>query len=160
MLFWRLIFFKINFFKKFFQKHYRNVKQFGSRSGLTLCRSWSGSKLFAKVISWKIFMLFCHLLTFSKSTFSKKYFINTIVMSNSLDLDQDWHCVSPDLDQNCLQRLLDGKCSCFFVICWLFQNQLFQIISGILLGCQMVWIQIRTDIISVLIWVQTVCKGY
>ena len=24
----------------------------------------------------------------------------------------------------------------------------------------MVWIQIRTDILSVLIWVQTVCKGY
>ena len=69
MLFWRLIFFKTNFFKKFFQKQYRNVKQFGSRSGLTLCRSWSGSKLFAKVISWKIFMFFSHLLTFSKSTF-------------------------------------------------------------------------------------------
>ena len=26
--------------------------------------------------------------------------------------------------------------------------------------CQTVWIQIRTDILSVLIWVQTVCKGY
>ena len=26
--------------------------------------------------------------------------------------------------------------------------------------CQMVWIQIRTDILSVLIWVQTVSKGY
>ena len=25
---------------------------------------------------------------------------------------------------------------------------------------QTVWIQIRTDILSVLIWVQTVCKGY
>ena len=24
----------------------------------------------------------------------------------------------------------------------------------------MVWIQIRTDVFSVLIWVQTVCKGY
>ena len=27
-------------------------------------------------------------------------------------------------------------------------------------GCQMVWIQIRTNILSVLMWVQTVCKGY
>ena len=27
------------------------VKQFGSRSGLTKCRAWSGSKLFATVIS-------------------------------------------------------------------------------------------------------------
>ena len=26
--------------------------------------------------------------------------------------------------------------------------------------CQTVWIQIRTDILSVLIWVQTVCIGY
>ena len=33
----------------FFQYH-RGVKQFGSRSGPTFCRAWSGSKLFAKVI--------------------------------------------------------------------------------------------------------------
>ena len=38
-----------------------------------------------------------------------------------------------------------------------FQNNL----SGTLLSeSQKVWIQIRTDILSVLIWVQTVCKGY
>ena len=46
-----LTFFKINFFKKFFHKHYQSVKKFGSRSGPTICWSWSGSKLFAKVIS-------------------------------------------------------------------------------------------------------------
>ena len=33
-------------------------------------------------------------------------------------------------------------------------------ISGTLSECQTVWIQIRTDILSVLIWVQTVYKGY
>ena len=27
-------------------------------------------------------------------------------------------------------------------------------------GCQTVWVQIRPDILSSLIWVQTVCKGY
>ena len=27
-------------------------------------------------------------------------------------------------------------------------------------GCQTVWIQIRPDILSGLIWVQTVCRGY
>ena len=32
--------------------------------------------------------------------------------------------------------------------------------SGTLSKCQMVWIQIRTNILLVLIWVQTVCKGY
>ena len=42
-----------------------------------------------------------------------------------------------------------------------FQNKLFQnILSGTLSECQIVWIQIRTDRMSVLIWVQTVCKGY
>ena len=44
-------FFKINFFKKLFQEYHFSVKQIGSRSGLTFCRAWSGSKLFAKVIS-------------------------------------------------------------------------------------------------------------
>ena len=42
-----------------------------------------------------------------------------------------------------------------------FQNKLSQkIISGTLSECQTVWIQIRTVVLSVLIWVQTVCKGY
>ena len=42
-----------------------------------------------------------------------------------------------------------------------FQNQLFRKnLSGILSECQTVWIQIRPIILSGLIWVQTVCKGY
>ena len=45
------LFFKINLSKKFFQDHYQCVKQLGSRSGLTFCRSCSGFKLFAKFIS-------------------------------------------------------------------------------------------------------------
>ena len=43
-------FFKITIFTKFFQEYYQSVKQFGSRSGPTFCRGWSGSKLFAKVV--------------------------------------------------------------------------------------------------------------
>ena len=44
---------------------------------------------------------------FSKFTFSKKIYIfrNFIIVSNSLDPDQDRHFVGPDLDPNCLQRL-------------------------------------------------------
>ena len=42
---------------------------------------------------------------FSKSTFSKNSFRNTIRVSNSLDSDQDRHYVAPDLGPNCLQRL-------------------------------------------------------
>ena len=49
---WRLLtFFKINLFKKIFQEHHQRVKQFWFRSGATFCRSWSESKLLAKVIS-------------------------------------------------------------------------------------------------------------
>ena len=53
------------------------------------------------------FSCFCfHLLTFfSKLTFSKASFRNTIRVSNSLDPDQDQHIVGPDLGPNCLQRL-------------------------------------------------------
>ena len=41
-----------------------------------------------------------------------------------------------------------------------FQNELVQkILAGILLKGQTLWIQIRTDILLVLIWDQTVCKG-
>ena len=46
------------------------------------------------------------------------------------------------------------SCSCF---CLLTLKKTF---SGTLSECQTVWIQIRTDIMSVLIWVQTFCKGY
>ena len=35
-----------------------------------------------------------------------------------------------------------------------------KIVSGILPGCQTIWIQIRRDILSGLIWIQTVCNGY
>ena len=50
-------------------------------------------------------MLFCHLLTFSKSSFLKKSFRNNIRVSNNLHPDHARHFVGPDLDPNCLQRL-------------------------------------------------------
>ena len=50
---------------------------------------------------------------------------------------------------------------CFMFVCpqlALFQHFLKKIIrSGTLPGCQTAWIEIRTDVQSVLIWVQTVC---
>ena len=52
------------------------------------------------------FLAFYRLLIFfSKSSFSKNYFRNTIRVSNSLDPDQARHFVGPDLGPNCLQRL-------------------------------------------------------
>ena len=44
-------------------------------------------------------------LFFSKLTFSKNSFRNTIRMSNSLDPDRARHFVGPDLGPNCLQRI-------------------------------------------------------
>ena len=42
-----------------------------------------------------------------------------------------------------------------------FQNKLFlKKNSGTLSECQTTWIQIKTDLFSALIWVQTVCRGY
>ena len=42
-----------------------------------------------------------------------------------------------------------------------FKNQLFRkVLSKIPSECQTDWIQIRPDILSGLIWVQSVCKGY
>ena len=42
-----------------------------------------------------------------------------------------------------------------------FQNQLFQkILSRMPSECQTDWIQIRLDILSGLVWVHSVCKGY
>ena len=55
-------FFKISFFKNFFQKHLQSVRWFGSRSGPTHCQSWSGSKLFENIISRK-----------QKSTLAREY---------------------------------------------------------------------------------------
>ena len=51
-------------------------------------------------------MPFCHLMNFfSKSTFLKNSFRNTIKVSNSLDPNQGQHNVGPVLDPNLLQRL-------------------------------------------------------
>ena len=47
-----------------------------------------------------IFPIFWRLLEFSKSTF-----INTIRVSYSLDPNQAWRYVEPDLGLNCLQKL-------------------------------------------------------
>ena len=57
---------------------------------------------------------FCHLQIFFNITFFLQNILsglNTIRVSKSLDPDQDRQKVGPDLDTNCLQRLLaDDKC--------------------------------------------------
>ena len=54
-----------------------------------------------------------------------------------------------------------GNFSCFCCrLLTFFKINLKKFLSGTLSGCQTFWIQIRTNIMSVQIWVQTVCKGY
>ena len=54
-----------------------------------------------------------------------------------------------------------GNFSCFPCLLLTFFIFFFQKdLSGTLSECQTVWIQIRTDIMSILIWVQTVCNCY
>ena len=52
-IFFFFFFFKLTFSKKSFRNTI-SVRQFGSRSGLTFCQAWSGSKLFTKVINTKV----------------------------------------------------------------------------------------------------------
>ena len=63
-------------------------------------------KLKVFVVSFTLCMLdICCLRTFFQINFFKK--------KNSLDPDQDRHCVRPDLGSNCLQRLsADNKSRC------------------------------------------------
>ena len=61
--------------------------------------------------------------------------------------------------------LLNSACSVFFKAFLssadYFQNQLFRkFLSGIPSECQMVWILIRPDVLSGLIWVKTICKDH
>ena len=54
-----------------------------------------------------------------------------------------------------------GNFACYLSSADFSQNQLFQkFLSGTPSECQTVWIQIRPNILSGLIWVQTACKGY
>ena len=52
----------------------------------------------------KVFHEFCRLPIFSKLTFLKNSFGNTIRVSKSLDQDQARHCVGPDLGQTVCKR--------------------------------------------------------
>ena len=87
-------------------------------------------------------------------------------VSNILDPDQARHYVGPDLGLNCLQRSVIQATH----YSWTHQSipriQTEPNLKTIPASwyapcheCQTVWIQIRTIIMSGLIWVQTVCKG-
>ena len=85
-----LTFLKLNLnFQKFFHKHYQSVKQFGSRSGRTFCQPWSGSKLFAKVISRR------QKLQLAKKELRavRTYFLTVLEIypHTTADMENKWH---------------------------------------------------------------------
>ena len=68
----------------------------------------------------------------------------------------------PSKSEHCSTLCLLGNFACFLLSAdFFFEINYFEkIILGIPSECQTVWIQIRPDILSGLIWVQTVCQGY
>ena len=63
---------------------------------------WIAMQACSKTDTGKFCIFFVVCGFFSKSTFSKNSFINTIRVSNSLDPDQAQLSVGPDLGPNCL----------------------------------------------------------
>ena len=50
---------------------------------------------------------------------------------------------------------------CELFACWVISSaNFFKDFLSETIECHTVWFQIRTDVLSVLIWLQTVCKGY
>ena len=100
-------------------------------------------------------------------------FRDTIRVSNSLDPDQNWHSVGPDLglstttavtSMEIVKELYLSKRDFKLLSWWIYSlgstNQNCTWVSETPSECQTVWIQTKTDILSVLIWVQTVWKDY
>ena len=71
------------------------LNKIGKTYSLTLCLLGNFSDFF----------VVCCCFCFSKLTYSKNSFRNTIRVSNSLDPDQARHFVGTDLGPNCLQML-------------------------------------------------------
>ena len=119
----------------FSKESFRNiisVKQLGSRSGPTFCRPWSGFKLFAKVNSrWQVTTSREKLMHILWFVLHEMSLIWTCCLWNTIGVSNS---LDPDQDRHS--------------------------VSGTLSECQTVWIQIRTHILCVLSWVQTVCKSY
>ena len=57
-------------------------------------------------------------------------------------------------------RKQDNLFRAFGVVCLLFFKIMLKNLSGALSECQAIRIQLRTDVLTVLNWAQTVCKGY
>ena len=111
-------------------------------------------------------MLFCRLLIFFKINFSRSTMVFTLCLLGNFAcfFVVCWFFLKINFSRSTMVFtlcLLGNFARLFLSSADFFENQLFRnILSGIPSECQTVWIQIRPDILSGLIWVQTVCKGY
>ena len=88
------------FFEKFSQKYYQSVKWFGSRSGLKLCWSRSGSKLFVKVISRQQKLHPARKIQKVHNSLPAIFLLSTDNLSKLFDPDQADQNVGSDYDTN------------------------------------------------------------
>ena len=136
-----------------------SCKQFGPISGPTKCLAWPGSKPF----SWKIF------LNFKFSRWQKRLKNAILPSIMSLQREDALNEICCFVNKKIIKSFLK-LIACFlilhafFVVCWyifFFQIKLFhKILSEIPSECHTVWIQIRPNILSGLIWVHPVWKDY
>ena len=76
-----------------------------------------------------------------------------------------WHITLLGFESALTLCMLDNPFHAFDAVCWcfFFKINFFKYIFQEhyhLLECQTIWIQFRTDVLSVLNWAQNVCKGY
>ena len=132
-------------------------KQFGQRSGPTECQSWSGSKAFdtLKECSWKNF--------FEKDNFEKSQQTTTKAWKLTQYYNNGfcWKKVNQLLFLF-FNSLHSGNFFIIFVVCWFFSKSTFRKNSfrNVIRVSNISWTQIKPDILSGLIGVQTVCESY
>ena len=140
-------------------------KQFGSRSGPTKCRAWSGSKLFDT------------LMVFLKEFFEKEDFEKNqkTTQKHTKLPSMTWRQFTTRINlkascEMCSRRHLKD-CIASFTACWAISCAFLSSADFFFkinffekkirkTECQTVWIQIMPDIFSGLIWVQTFCNCY
>ena len=138
-------FFKINDFKKFSVRNTIRVSNSLAPDQAWHCvrPAWSGSKLFAKVISrqhWKV-----------TSYIPCQFHLSQLLELNTLWIIEATHEILILISKSSRKGSDEPVQKCRFARAFT---------ASIPSNCQTNWIQIRPDTVSGLIWVKIVCKGY
>ena len=135
---WSADFFSNQLFRKILSEYHLNIKRIGSRSGPTFCWVLSGSSLFAYHLFEKFFHKYRQYLKYLERALALHH---TIIGINGEYVNLHWKMFT---------------CPQAEALINMSRQELFSEPYQ----CQTVWIQIRPEILSGLIWVQTVSKGY